>query len=126
MWNYFNYDNDVRLACRCCGRKEMNDDFMRKLDLLREQYGKPISITSGFRCADYNSKISSTGKNGAHTTGRAVDIACSTSRERSELMRLLLHPDSPFTRVTPAKNFIHIDDLTAEDGFTENVMWWYG
>ena len=125
-WKYFSYETDPKLACSLTGERKMNDEFMGKLDLLRERYGKPITITSGYRSPEYNSQVSSTGETGPHTTGRAVDIAVHSSRERSELMRILLHPDSPFTRVTPAKSFIHIDDLTEEDGFAENVMWWYG
>lgn len=125
-WQYFSYDTDPKLACSLTGERGMDDGFMGKLDRLRSLYGSPITINSGYRSPEYNAQISSTGETGPHTTGRAVDIAVSSSRQRSELMRILLHPDSEFTRVTPAKSFIHIDDLTEADGFSENVMWWYG
>lgn len=52
----------------------MDDDFMRDLDDLRGYLGIPLSVSSGYRCPDYNDRISSTGRAGPHTTGKAVDM----------------------------------------------------
>ncbi len=52
----------------------INESFMDKLQHLRRAYGKPVIITSGYRSPEYNDLISSTGRTGPHTTGRAVDI----------------------------------------------------
>ena len=124
-WNYFSYELDSKLACSCCGHRGMDDDFMQKLDAFRERIGVPLQVTSGYRCPLHNSNVSSTGETGPHTTGRAVDIRVPNSRARHLIMKYALSDDG-FTRVTPAKSFIHIDDLTIEDGFDEEVMWWYG
>lgn len=71
-WNHFTLEE---LTCPCgCGRMEMDDSFMKKVVCVRNITARPMIITSGFRCPDYNAKISKTGRNGPHTTGRALDI----------------------------------------------------
>jgi len=62
------------LQCKHCGECEMDRAFMDKLDHLRYCFGKPIILNSGYRCPEYNNKISTTGLNGPHTTGKAIDI----------------------------------------------------
>jgi uncharacterized protein YcbK (DUF882 family) len=62
-------------TCKCgCGRTFMEPDFLKKLDDLRSRVDFPFFVTSGFRCPSYNERISSTGRTGPHTTGRAVDL----------------------------------------------------
>jgi uncharacterized protein YcbK (DUF882 family) len=51
--------------------------FMDQLQELRDAYGKPMLVTSYYRSPEYNDVVSSTGRTGPHTTGRAVDIAVS-------------------------------------------------
>ena len=47
------------------------------LDPIREAYGKPIIITSGYRSQELNKAIG--GSSGSqHSNGQAVDIECST------------------------------------------------
>ena len=121
-WKYFSYETDPKLACSCCGKQGMNDDFMKKVDAIREDIKMPLVVVSGYRCPEYNAKVSSTGESGPHTTGRAIDLAADSQR------RLLITAealDNKITRIGPAKTFIHIDDLTEEDGFSQNVMWLY-
>jgi hypothetical protein len=47
--------------------------FMNTLNDLREEYGKPIIVLSGARCAEHNAKVGGA-KQSAHIEGRAVDI----------------------------------------------------
>lgn len=64
-------------ACKCCGKIIMDSKFLEILDSIREEYGKPLKVTSGYRCPKHNQEVSSTGPNGPHTTGKAVDLQCS-------------------------------------------------
>lgn len=66
------------LQCRCgCGTLRMDPDFMERVESLRLAYGKPLYVTSGYRCPEHNEKASKTGRTGPHTTGKAVDFAVS-------------------------------------------------
>ena len=47
---------------------------MYSLEKVRVSYGRPMAVTSGFRCEDYDKRI---GGVGVHPTGQAADIAVS-------------------------------------------------
>ena len=68
--------NELKCKCGQCGStgEEMDVSFMCMLDAIREKYKKPMILTSAYRCATYNSRVSSSGSSGAHTTGKAVDV----------------------------------------------------
>jgi uncharacterized protein YcbK (DUF882 family) len=93
------------------------------MDLLQQARNDlgPLSITSGYRCSEHNNNISSTGPNGPHTTGKALDISVKDSKHRKELITYFA-PKVPGLGI--AKSFIHIDILTAEDGFEMRPNSW--
>lgn len=71
-WQYFSIHE---LTCKCgCGRALMDRDFMAKVVAIRRELGFPFIVASAYRCPEYNARISSTGPDGPHTTGRAMDI----------------------------------------------------
>lgn len=111
-WAEYPNFSRAEFACAHCGRAEMQPDFVYRLQELRDKYGKPLRITSGYRCPEYNAQISSTGKDGPHTTGRAVDIAISRG-EAYSLLRLAI--TMGFTGIGFAQKgsgrFLHLDDL---------------
>lgn len=49
------------------------DKLMTWLDDFREYYGKPIRVTSGYRCKKLNNKVGGV-SNSAHMYGYAADI----------------------------------------------------
>ena len=72
-----NFTTD-EMHCQCnygCGQNEMDDEFMRMLQALRDEAGFAFRISSARRCELHNSDISSHHlKKGIHTYGKAVDI----------------------------------------------------
>ena len=51
------------MACRCgCGTSEMDPEFMRMLQELRDQMQGPLLVSSGRRCDHHNDAVS-TAKN---------------------------------------------------------------
>lgn len=121
MYKYFS-KNDTKIQCRCgCGKglDDMDQEFMHRLDAAREQAGVPFRITSGFRCGKHNNKVSSTGFNGPHTTGKAIDIRAHSPRNRYLVLKALI--DQGFHRLGVARTFIHVD---ATDNDPE-VIWNY-
>lgn len=46
------------------------------LQPIRDKYGYPITVTSGYRCSQLNSKVGGS-KTSQHLKGQAVDIKCS-------------------------------------------------
>lgn len=104
----------------------MDAKFMDRLELLRSAYGDQIKITSAYRSAEHNAEVSHTGAKGPHTTGRAVDIAVQGGSAHKLLKEALA---LGFTGIgiqqTGGARFIHLDDLTLEDGFPRPMVWSY-
>jgi uncharacterized protein YcbK (DUF882 family) len=116
----YTYFKANELVCKCgeCDGGSMNDKFMQKIDQLRLNYGKPLTINSGFRCVEYNKKVSDSTKS-AHSLGRAVDIHVDTS---SKLRILELAVYLGFKRIGFGKSFMHLDDMTEDEGYVQT--WW--
>ena len=123
-----NFTRD-EFACHCgCGRALVDREFVRRLQALREDYGRPMKITSGYRCPDHNAAVSSTGRDGPHTTGHAADFAVS-GYEAGRLFSLAAKYG--FTgrgmhqRGAYSARFVHLDDLPAGMGRTRPHVWTY-
>ena len=69
--------SDKELSCSHCGENKFDQKTLDALQELREVLGKPLSLSSAYRCSVHNDKVSSSGTDGPHTTGQAIDILCS-------------------------------------------------
>jgi zinc D-Ala-D-Ala carboxypeptidase len=119
------YMNDLTLnfsrsefECSCCQTGEVSGSVVEKIQKVRTAYGKPMGITSGYRCSRHNKEVG--GKStSSHLKSLAIDVHCESSRERKILLPLLL---KEFRRVGIANNFIHCDDDMDKD---KDVCWTY-
>ena len=117
---YFSYDE---LKCPHCGALRLDLRTYYVLMKLRLHRHKPVIVTSGFRCEEYNRMIGGVSKS-AHTLGFAVDIAVGTARDRLEIVRFLTEIREPkVERIGVAEDFIHFD---FDYGKPFPVMWVYG
>jgi len=110
MAKYFTRDE---LACSHCGEYKFDDDFLELLDTLREECGFPFPVSSGYRCPLHPIEAAKRHP-GAHTTGRAVDIAVSHGQAYKLLEVAIAHG---VPRIGVQQNgdgrFIHLDwDVT--------------
>lgn len=67
------------------------------LDPLREWYGKPIYINSGFRCRELNKAVGGV-DNSFHLTGCAADIDMGTKKENKPIFDYI-KDNLPFTEL---------------------------
>ena len=65
-----------------CGLYEMDEEFMRLLQILRDEIKGPLRVTSGRRCDAHNFRVSTAKnkKNEVHTLGQASNILISGER----------------------------------------------
>ena len=105
------------MACQCgCGTSEMDPEFMRMLQELRDQMQGPLLVSSGRRCDHHNDAVS-TAKNkkkGVHTLGQASDILIFGERamllfEKARQMGFIGIGLSQ--RGDHAKRFVHLDTI---------------
>lgn len=57
------------------------------LDPLREAWGGPIDVSSGYRCPELNRHISGASKTSQHMTGQAADIRVYVRDSRGKILR---------------------------------------
>jgi len=117
------------MMCHCgCKDSDMDEEFMKILQHIREEMQRPLAISSAARCSSWNEQVSSTGKNGPHTFRKAADILISGA----DAMRLFdvarKHGISGIglsQKGNHGKRFVHLDILSADDGHPRPTVWTY-
>lgn len=79
------------------------------LDPLREAFGRPIVVTSGFRCRRLNAEVGGA-RNSQHLRGQAADIIAGSRDENRRLFQLARQLNLPFDQLINEQDFrwIHI------------------
>ncbi|MEM7494319.1 MAG: D-Ala-D-Ala carboxypeptidase family metallohydrolase [Pseudomonadota bacterium] len=116
-WPHFSVSE---LACRCDGRFCQSSywhdpDFLDALEALRASSGRPLIITSGHRCAQWNAAIG--GAPLSHHKKIAVDISL-LGHDRFSLRDAALR--NGFLGQGLARTFIHLDRRARP------ATWFYG
>ena len=117
------------MMCHCgCKDSDMDGEFMKILQHIREEMQRPLAISSAARCSSWNEQVSSTGKSGPHVFRKAADILISGA----DAMRLFdisrKHGISGIglsQKGNHGKRFIHLDILSADDGHPRPTVWTY-
>lgn len=81
------------------------------LDPLREAYGKPIVVTSGYRCPKLNKAVGGAAKS-QHITGEAADIRALSDKpsDNKKLFDLIIKLNLPFDQLIDeyGYNWVHV------------------
>lgn len=118
MAKWFKVDE---FRCKCCGG--LGDEgrlleLMERLDKVREVYGRPMPIMSGYRCPKRNVQVGGAPLS-RHLKSEAADIVIGGSRDRYDLVKAAL--SSGFRRIGIGKGFVHLD-ISDEEA---DVLWLY-
>ena len=121
-WSLYKNFSKAEFDCTHCGANQMTPAFMSKLQALRMAYGKPMRITSGFRCAQHPIEAKKATP-GAHASGCACDVGVD-GQQAHELMKhaFALGFTGIGVNQKAGSRFIHLDTL--EGGPRPNV-WSY-
>lgn len=81
----------------------------RVLDPIREKWGKPIIINSGYRCDELNKAVGGA-KTSQHRLGMAADITTGDKENNKKLFELIKSINIDFDQLIDESNFtwIHI------------------
>ena len=79
------------------------------LDPLRDAYGKPIRVNSGYRSPALNAAVKGS-KTSQHVKGQAADITGGSKQENKKLFELAQKLNLPYCQLIDEKNFswVHI------------------
>lgn len=81
-WNkkvcsYARFFTSVEFNCncgKCTSPAYLNPMLITYLDGLRRHFARPVIITSGIRCKDYNNSLSGSSTKSGHLRGSAADV----------------------------------------------------
>lgn len=122
QWSAYPNFSEQEFACSETGECNMRKTFMDKLQALRNDYGKPMTITSGYRSPKHSIEVSKASP-GVHTRGLAVDIACN-GQQAYEILKLAYKHGFKGIGVSQkgSARFVHLDTWT---GSPRPNMWSY-
>jgi len=119
------YFNRGEFECSHTHTCEMDQNFIDKLNKLREEYGKPLTINSGYRSPEH--PIEYVKKTpGAHASGKACDINIARG-EALKLLKLAIKLEfTGFGINQKADNrFLHLDTLENSSARPRPTIWSY-
>ncbi|MDR3321416.1 MAG: peptidase M15 [Synergistaceae bacterium] len=92
--------------CRCCRTAMVASELPGMLEELRAAWGRPIRITSGYRCERHNIAVGGALRS-LHRLGRAVDISATRSEQ---IMIIDMAKAAGFSSILLGneRNYIHI------------------
>lgn len=97
----------------------MNQEFVERLDKMRDSMGMPLSVVSGFRTPAHNNAVGGE-PNSAHLRGLAVDFAAIGSSSRAAIVIAAVR--AGFNRIGIGTSFVHLD---ADTSLPQFVFWLY-
>lgn len=113
-YKYFQIED---FDCQETGENEIDPEFVRKLDELREACGFPFVITSGYRSPQHSAEAKKS-KAGTHSQGIAADIKVNGGQQRHKIIKAAMIMG--FNGIGVAKSFIHVDTRESSP-----VVWSY-
>ena len=118
----FNVESDPKLICTCghpeCDKRSVKQDILNRVQFIRIDAARPLTITSGGRCPNHPDETHRT-KPADHQNRVGIDIKVNGGVERGQIVKLGLKHG--FNAVGVAKTFVHL-------GYREDIniiMWIY-
>lgn len=125
-WSKYPNFEEREFKCKYSGACNMNEEFMDRLQALRTAYGKPMTITSGYRHPTIHPIERKKGRKGAHSMGRAADIAVQ-GHDAHQLLKLAM--ELGFTGIGVAQKgegrYLHLDDVPPDVMGVRPNIWSY-
>lgn len=79
------------------------------LDPLREAWGRPLAVSSGYRCPSLNKAVGGAATS-HHMKGMAADITTGNKVDNRRLFQLIINLKLPFTQLIDERDFswVHV------------------
>lgn len=61
-------------GANCCAQTPIDEQLVEYLQKIRDRFGKPVYISSGYRCEKHNAKVAGAAPKSKHIDGMAADI----------------------------------------------------
>lgn len=149
-WGRYPNFSESEFRCKHTGRCEMQVEFMDRMQLQRNIYGRPMDVLRGSGYRDRSHPVEARKEtSGSHTKGKAADTPVAGADARRFLFAAVLVSavEAKLIDEETAKHwlplmlrhgftgigiqqkggsrFIHLDDCTATDGLPRPTVWSY-
>ncbi len=104
-----------------CSLQDMEQDFMDKMDALRDLCGVPLVINCAYRSVEWDKAKGRSG-DGDHPNRRGIDIRCSFNNSATRWKIITNAHKVGLNRIGIAKSFIHVGDTPHK---AQDVVWMY-
>ena len=117
------------LKCQETGELDIEPAFLDRLQLVRSELGRPLTVTSGYRSGQHSIELAKE-KPGTHVLGVAADIAVASGGEAYELLQAALS-NNRFAGIGLSlkgdQRFVHLDcaGFLCEFHVTRPTIWTY-
>ena len=119
MWKFNNvitYFSQDEMACHCpCKCSAMSEEFMVKLQELRDKCGFALPVSSGYRCVSHNEKSGGHPTSG-HLSGEAADLKVERTKARITIQYALEMGFSVGISQKGEGRFVHVDTKKRHSG----------
>lgn len=118
--------SEFTCPCKNCDEQKIAIELVDKLERVRVLLGKPIKVTSGYRCRAHQLELAAKGYETAkgisqHELGRAADIV-QPGATLYEFTAMLHYCEQEFQAIGEGLSFLHVDLRTDKPG----RRWYYG
>lgn len=111
FWQRIRWFSREEFACPCgsCGGfpAEPEEILVRVADRIRQNFGSPVTVSSGVRCKSRNSAVGGV-SNSRHLTGKAMDFCVKGQTARTVLAFVQQQPEIRYSYAID-ENFVHMD-----------------
>lgn len=92
------------------------------LDPLREAWGGPVTVTSGYRCPRLNGMLPTASRTSQHMKGEAADISVGSPVDNRRLAQKLLDLGLPFDQIINEHDWQWVHVSYRRDGSNRHEM----
>jgi len=126
-WENSKYFKASEFICSHTGTEKMDQDFIDKLNKLRDTYNKPITISSGYRDSTHPVEaIKKDPTSGAHVSGKAADILIERNNAFELLsLALLIGFTGIGVNQKGGARFLHLDTIESSPARPRPTIWSY-
>ena len=111
--------------CKYSGENKVEHELIDKLQLVRDELGFPLIVSSGYRSADHPVEKSKS-KPGTHNQGIAVDIAISHEKAYKLIASAIKHGFTGIgVKQKGSGRFIHLDISEGDESRPRPHIWSY-
>jgi hypothetical protein len=122
----FNPVDDPKLLCTCghpaCDKRSVDQETLNQVQLIREDIGVPMIITSGGRCPYHPNEVGK-GKGRDHQLCRTVDVECNDELHETKLKVLAGRYGATRVAGDASYGFVHMS--WTETDRTDVPTWGY-